>query len=71
MGATAGSGRAAVEALLADGHHVTAFSRHAVRLAGDLDGLATINGDAMDRSDVDAGADAGSRTSRVRLVDAS
>lgn len=61
VGATGGSGRAAVTALLADGHHVTAFSRHADRLAADFDGLVTINGDALRRDDVDqavAGHDA-------------
>jgi uncharacterized protein YbjT (DUF2867 family) len=61
VGATGGSGRAAVAALLADGHHVTAFSRSADRLADEFEGVATINGDVMDRDDVDlavAGHDA-------------
>lgn len=61
VGATGGSGRAAVSALVADGHHVTAFSRHADQLDGEFDGIATINGDAMRPDDVDhavAGHDA-------------
>lgn len=61
VGATGGSGHAAVAALLADGHHVTAFSRSADRLADEFDELATINGDVMNRDDVDhavAGQDA-------------
>ncbi|MEO1059135.1 MAG: NAD(P)-binding oxidoreductase [Actinomycetota bacterium] len=61
VGATGGSGRAIVTALIAAGHHVTAFSRHADRLATDIDGIATINGNAMDRDDVEhavAGHDA-------------
>lgn len=61
MGATGGSGRGAVAALIAAGHHVTAFSRHADRLAAAFDGLVTINGDALKRDDVDravAGHDA-------------
>ncbi|MEM8902388.1 MAG: NAD(P)-binding oxidoreductase [Actinomycetota bacterium] len=61
VGASGGSGRAAVTALVAAGHHVTAFSRHADRLAADVDGLVTINGDALRRDDIDqavAGQDA-------------
>lgn len=61
VGATGGSGRAAVDALLADGHHVTAFSRHAHRLTDDFEGVAALNGDVLDRDDVDtavAGHDA-------------
>ena len=61
VGATGGSGRAAVKALLADGHHVTAFRRSADRLTSEMDGIVTINGDVMDRDDVDhavAGHDA-------------
>ena len=48
IGATGGSGRAAVERLLAAGHQVTALSRHADRLAGLSSSLRTINGDATD-----------------------
>ncbi|MEM9745832.1 MAG: SDR family NAD(P)-dependent oxidoreductase, partial [Actinomycetota bacterium] len=61
VGASGGSGRAAVAALTAAGHHVTAFSRHADRLADEFGDIATINGDVMDRDDVDpavAGHDA-------------
>lgn len=61
VGATGGSGRAIVSALMADGHHVTAFSRHASRLADEFSGIAAIDGDAMSRDDVDhavAGHDA-------------
>ncbi|MCB0989875.1 MAG: NAD(P)H-binding protein [Acidimicrobiales bacterium] len=61
VGATGGSGRAAVAALAGAGHHVTAFSRHADRLAGQIEGITTINGDAMNKADVDhavAGHDA-------------
>lgn len=61
VGATGGSGRAAVAALLADGHHVTAFSRTATRLSSEHRGVAAIDGDAMSRADVDhavAGHDA-------------
>lgn len=54
MGATGGSGKAAVEALLADGHEVTAFSRHADRLQPLSPQLRTVNGDAMNAADVDA-----------------
>ena len=61
VGATGGSGRAAVAALTADGHHVTAFSRNASRLTAEFPGIAAIDGDAMNRADVDqaiAGHDA-------------
>ena len=53
VGATGGSGRAAVNELLAQGHEVTAFSRHATTL-GDLPGqLRAVNGDATDPAAVD------------------
>lgn len=61
IGATGGSGRAAVEALLAGGHRVTAFSRSASKLAGLSPRLRTIDGDAMDAAQVEraiAGHDA-------------
>lgn len=49
MGATGGSGRAAVAALLAAGHEVTAFSRRASTLAGlSVQRLRTLDGDATD-----------------------
>ena len=53
VGATGGSGRAAVEELLNAGHRVTAFSRHADTLEGLSDRLHTVNGDATDPDDVD------------------
>lgn len=55
IGATGGTGRAAVRALLRRGHDVTAFSRHATELA-DPDGAAAltrVDGDATDASTVD------------------
>jgi uncharacterized protein YbjT (DUF2867 family) len=52
VGATGGSGRAAIAALVADGHHVTAFSRHAGRLADEINGVTAIAGDATNRDDV-------------------
>jgi uncharacterized protein YbjT (DUF2867 family) len=53
VGATGGSGRAAVDELLSRGHEVTAFSRHATTL-DDLPGqLHAINGDATDPAAVD------------------
>ena len=54
VGATGGSGRAATEALLAAGHEVTAFARHAERLAVRSERLRLVNGDAMNPADVDA-----------------
>ena len=54
VGATGGSGRATVEALLAAGHEVTAFSRHADQLQGMTGRLKTVNGDATNPGDVDA-----------------
>lgn len=54
MGATGGSGVAAVQSLLAAGHEVTAFSRHAERLQALSDRLRVINGDAMKPADVAA-----------------
>ena len=53
VGATGGSGRAAIAALTADGHHVTAFSRNAERLRSEDPKITTINGDVMNRADVD------------------
>jgi nucleoside-diphosphate-sugar epimerase len=54
VGATGGSGRATVEALLDQGHRVTAFSRHADRLPLRHERLVCINGDAMRPQDIDA-----------------
>lgn len=53
VGATGGSGRAAVERLLNAGYFVTAFSRHAHELANVSDRITTIDGDATDAADVD------------------
>lgn len=53
VGATGGSGRAAVQHLLAAGHRVTAFSRSAHSLAGLSDRLTTVQGDAADPDQVD------------------
>lgn len=53
IGATGGSGRAAVEQLLAAGHEVTAFSRHADQLPIQSDQLRVVNGDAMKSTDVE------------------
>jgi NAD(P)-dependent dehydrogenase (short-subunit alcohol dehydrogenase family) len=53
VGATGGSGCAAVDELLLRGHEVTAFSRHATTL-GDRGGqLHAVNGDATDPAAVD------------------
>ncbi len=54
IGATGGSGRAAVEQLLAAGHRVTAFSRSAHKLQGLSDRLQTIDGDATNAADIEA-----------------
>ena len=48
VGATGGSGRAAVDELLLRGHEVTAFSRHATTLEAVPGQLRAINGDATD-----------------------
>jgi nucleoside-diphosphate-sugar epimerase len=59
VGATGGSGRAAVDELLRRGHEVTAFSRHAAGLRssdgahGFAGRLHAISGDATDPADVD------------------
>jgi len=52
VGATGGSGRAVVQWLLADGHDVTAFARHADGLPA-APRLRTVNGDAMDAAAVE------------------
>ena len=51
VGATGGTGRALVERLLAEGHQVTAFARHAHRL--DMEGLRRLDGDALDPNDIE------------------
>ncbi len=48
VGATGGTGRATVEKLLNEGHHVTAYSRSANELADGSDLLVTNNGDVTD-----------------------
>src|SRR5687768_3042333 len=53
VGATGGSGQAAVSALLGAGHEVTAFSRHAERLPAAAR-LRRVNGDVMDPPAVEA-----------------
>ena len=50
VGATGGSGRAAVRSLLAAGHRVTAFARGARSLEGMSADLRCVVGDAMDAS---------------------
>lgn len=52
VGATGGSGRAAVDALVSRGHTVTALSRHASTLTGSQ--VRGVDGDATDPATVDA-----------------
>ncbi|NUP05464.1 MAG: SDR family NAD(P)-dependent oxidoreductase [Polyangiaceae bacterium] len=61
IGATGGSGRAAVERLVAEGHEVTAFSRNADPLREISSSIRVLNGDVMNEEDLDraiAGQDA-------------
>ncbi|MDH3656223.1 MAG: SDR family oxidoreductase [Myxococcales bacterium] len=61
VGATGGTGRAAIDAVVKRGHRVTAFSRHAESLEIDSDRVTLRNGDATNPDDVDravAGHDA-------------
>lgn len=51
VGATGGSGRAAVAALVRAGHEVTALSRHGTALTGP--GVRGVDGDATDAATVD------------------
>jgi nucleoside-diphosphate-sugar epimerase len=53
VGATGGSGRAAVDELLSRGHEVTALSRHATALGDPGGQLHAVNGDATDPAAVD------------------
>jgi uncharacterized protein YbjT (DUF2867 family) len=53
VGSTGGSGRAAVEHLLAAGHEVTAFSRRADSIEKRSDRLRFVNGDATNPADVE------------------
>ena len=61
VGATGGTGRATIDALVRQGHRVTAFSRHAESLEIDSDQVTLLNGDATKPEDVEravAGHDA-------------
>jgi len=61
LGATGGTGRAAVARLLAAGHEVTAFGRHPERVGAPSERLRLAVGDALNASDVEravAGQDA-------------
>src|SRR5262245_37119503 len=53
VGSTGGSGRAAVEWLLAEGHEVTAFARQPERIANRSERLRLCGGDALDLGDVE------------------
>lgn len=53
VGATGGSGRAAVQSLLAGGHKVTAFARRADGLAPMGTGLRCVNGDVLEPADIE------------------
>ncbi len=78
VGATRGTGRAAVQRLLDDGHLVTAFSRNADKLDIQSDRLRRVSGDALNPRDLEtavAGHDAvivtlgiSDNPVRVRLV---
>ncbi|WP_448611089.1 NAD(P)-dependent oxidoreductase [Geodermatophilus sp. URMC 60] len=52
VGATGGSGRAAVEALTGRGHEVTAFARRASTVFGSRAGVRAVDGDATVPEDV-------------------
>jgi uncharacterized protein YbjT (DUF2867 family) len=54
VGATGGTGRAAVEALVADGHEVTALARRASAVHGGQAGVRPVDGDATVATDVHA-----------------
>jgi len=53
VGATGGTGRATIDALVRQGHQVTAFSRHAESLEIDSDQVTLLNGDATQLDDVE------------------
>jgi uncharacterized protein YbjT (DUF2867 family) len=53
VGATGGSGQAAVGGLVAEGHEVTAFARRAGEVFGRRDGVRPVDGDATAAADVD------------------
>ena len=52
VGATGGTGRATVDALVADGHEVTAFARRASTALDGRDGVRAVDGDATSPGDV-------------------
>jgi uncharacterized protein YbjT (DUF2867 family) len=54
VGATGGSGRAAVDALVAEGHEVTALARRAGAVFGGRAGVRPVDGDATMAADVRA-----------------
>ncbi|RBY87481.1 NAD(P)-dependent oxidoreductase [Blastococcus sp. TF02A-26] len=51
VGATGGTGRATVAALVAEGHEVTALARHAVDVLGGMPGVRPLDGDATSPAD--------------------
>ncbi|TYP83766.1 NAD(P)-dependent oxidoreductase [Blastococcus xanthinilyticus] len=53
VGATGGSGRAAVDALVGAGHEVTAFARRASAAFGERAGVRPVDGDATVPADVE------------------
>lgn len=53
VGATGGTGRATVEQLWRDGHHVTAFSRSAKVLADGSERLVAVSGDVTSAGELD------------------
>lgn len=53
VGATGGTGMAAIGELLSQGHEVTAFARQAERLRGHFPQIKTINGNAIAPADVE------------------
>ncbi|MGY1625318.1 NAD(P)-dependent oxidoreductase [Geodermatophilus sp. SYSU D00965] len=53
VGATGGSGRAAVDALTARGHEVTAFARRASAVYGERAGVRAVDGDVTVAADVE------------------
>lgn len=54
VGGTSGSGRAAVDALLAGGHRVTVLARRASAVLGGTPGVRAVDGDATVAGDVSA-----------------
>src|SRR5262249_26085194 len=52
IGATGGSGLAAVRSLIAEGHDVTAFARHPERIAIESARLRRVSGDVLNPADL-------------------